>query len=706
MPIDFAAIAATFRPPVLLQMRTITQAFQSLARWLRERLDEARGLESATRDYPIVRFYNGAVTAWISAGQHGRFGTAPPPAHWWSPLADGARGMLAGLGYVATAARQEWLLPRLADALDRVMRLVLSSMRRFIPAKPRIFDLDRKGQASDLIGGVALGARAWFRGGGSMGYVKGEYGPNPGSQVWEVLQELRRLKETAGTLQWGELLDPFKTEVMPRVALLKPGKEPPPALAKAGAAPAGGGGAVKPGDAPPSAGDGEDMAATLDGVARGIGAVILAIPMLAGLLDPLVRAGVAWAKAQVIDALAGIEAEVFGLRRWVIDLVFVDLRAFGTRAHDLVQAAASVVVDTVVFATHFAAVYLAILLVSVQAFLRNAVDFVARWVDLVNAIVDTIQSIMHYNLTPWILAPLGLPRAIVSRLPAITLDRILTVGLAAAVMALRTALQAALVGADVLKSTVPFLNLGDKLLGSPIQNRLDALWEITDELVRPRWPLPDLAAPTLAYTPLGDVFGALFGKELPGLEAALLELGVAGRDRVVNLLSAGGTLLENAAGTFESEAARAAWLGSPARLREIAGWSVGVGDAAFGAQKAELESRPADPMALGFARAVARGGFDVVGAVLPAYVARMRAWWGERAPARAAEMAAAAGPSRKSFPTSVHKLDRRFQLGRVRVPRLVVRARGRGPDPALAAAVAERFRKQVEKAYAAGLATL
>jgi hypothetical protein len=144
--------------------------------------------------------------------------------------------------------------------------------------------------------------------------------------------------------------------------------------------------------------------------------------------------------------------------------------------------------------------------------------------------------------------------------------------------------------------------------------------------------------------------------------------------------------------TFAAEADRAASMGSPARLRELAAHAADMAEQVFGpeadAVQKQIAERRVDPLAAAFEDAVAGQGFQLVGAAIPAYVGEVGRYW--------------AGRPRAEHPTSPHLLARRGRLGAVHLPRMTVRAAGRSPDGALASAVAVRFRSAVGEAYLAG----
>src|SRR5262245_11941403 len=101
MPIDFTAIAAMFQEPMVYQMKLITLTFERLARWLDRRTKQTELIEQATRQFPRVDFYDGALTVWIDRSQHRTLASvAAPPGAWYSSFSRGGKAFIHGIGWV------------------------------------------------------------------------------------------------------------------------------------------------------------------------------------------------------------------------------------------------------------------------------------------------------------------------------------------------------------------------------------------------------------------------------------------------------------------------------------------------------------------------------------------------------------------------------------------------------------------------------
>src|SRR4051812_11821720 len=68
--LELQMVTALMGPPIRVQLRSLTEAFQRLGRFLRQRTEQAEALWQRTRAFPVVRFYNEAVTVWIESSQH------------------------------------------------------------------------------------------------------------------------------------------------------------------------------------------------------------------------------------------------------------------------------------------------------------------------------------------------------------------------------------------------------------------------------------------------------------------------------------------------------------------------------------------------------------------------------------------------------------------------------------------------------------
>src|SRR5690606_23554821 len=115
MPIDFEAIVARYRERLEFELRRATVAQKAITPVLGKRRSAAQAVERATRDFPIVRFYNEAVTVSLTPAQRGGPALITPPPSLSEGVARGALGFLDGLKAVAaplSRASQETAIVR------------------------------------------------------------------------------------------------------------------------------------------------------------------------------------------------------------------------------------------------------------------------------------------------------------------------------------------------------------------------------------------------------------------------------------------------------------------------------------------------------------------------------------------------------------------------------------------------------------------
>src|SRR5258708_29128952 len=104
MSLDFGTIVAPFQDRFALQFSVIQRAFDRIGDWLDQRLDGARELERASQAFPIVDFFNGAVTAAIARAQFGGLATRPAPG-FAAEMAAGGRRFVSGFENIPPGGR-------------------------------------------------------------------------------------------------------------------------------------------------------------------------------------------------------------------------------------------------------------------------------------------------------------------------------------------------------------------------------------------------------------------------------------------------------------------------------------------------------------------------------------------------------------------------------------------------------------------------
>src|SRR6266700_1744480 len=154
--IDFAKIAATFRESIDAQNQPIKDAFESLGKWLSKRMDQTNDLERSSRAFPVIRFYNDAITVWINSTQHGVLGTPEPPRTLGETFSAAGRAFMQGLGRIGQAIKEDLILPQFFGTVAAALDIVLASIEHFAKPSPELFDTGVRRRASDLFGEIGL----------------------------------------------------------------------------------------------------------------------------------------------------------------------------------------------------------------------------------------------------------------------------------------------------------------------------------------------------------------------------------------------------------------------------------------------------------------------------------------------------------------------------------------------------------------------
>jgi hypothetical protein len=655
MPIDFNAIVSLFRVPLFRELNPLKDSFRRLATWLAERFRQTNALELASRDFPVVRFYNEAVTAWVDAAQHATLGPMPLPRSVWETLGAAGQSLLSGLGVAGQSVREALILPRILGMVGAVLDLILESLERFAQPTPALFDPSGK-RASDVFGELGL----FFRGfGTSLG------------QVQEFVGGAQAMRQAISPPP-----DPFERL---RAAVQ--------------------GGSTS---GPTSAATGGTTAEMLDDVGRYITGAILALPLLPALLGNILNSAGLALRVQVLDLFQGIEAQVLRLWRRAIEFVYVGLMEHIRHITSLAAALGVLLLDNLRYYVRFGLRLGQAFMAHFTTYLHDLSVYLQYWTRLVESVRRALEAFLNFDLMPVLLGALGLPGVVLAAVPGMrrfTIDDLFDVGIGVAVTAGRIALNIwltavegavlAVAGGSVLIPFVPTLN------PRPILRRIEALRRILNLVVDiPARLPPETRLPSLAGVTFPNIYNAFFGTGAPNFRRALAGI----RDRVVaeipGILGAAAEFLRGVSDVFASAAGRAARLGSVEQYRAIADRAGALAEGIFGGQASELSQRisgaGSDPLAQSFETWVADGGFETIGQAIPLYVAEMQRYWQEQA--------------RAETPTSPHILRRRRPLGRVQTPRLTIRAPGRALDEELTATVAGRFREAIQDAYQTGAA--
>lgn len=642
MPVDFYALVVQFREDLTAQTRPMVPVFERLAEAVKKLSEQADALERATRAYPVLRYRDGALCVRVDPAGEPLLQTQQPLG-FVRGLQAGGQEFLAGIGWTRTAVEQELALPRILAVAGDALEATIASIDRFATPTPAMFD-PRARRLSDVLGLLVLAYNSML-------------GPEARDQLVGVAGGAGRMLTLPEEL---ERLFPPTTEAAAAVAPV---------------------GAI------------DAWVATLEETSVAFVDLVLLLPVLGDALASLVREGSLEAKRQILTELSEVEAQVVALRAAAIDglLAGVDVGDVAARWLDAAQVVILANADVL---TVFAPSLLDTLLTGTRAF-TEGVNAWGRWV---SSLMETFRQIndtaMGFDLLGYVLRAI-LPDWVVDRLPMIPevtvgdlIDFLMGLGGTVLKHTLNVFFEGALRALNALDH-LPWVDLEEEYW------KLEAIQQICNiVLTRKPFPFPPDVGPIGALAGFPDLYQAFFGggREAEFL-AAIDTFGLEARAGVHGALGGAATLMGDLAETFAREADRAAVLGSPARLRELAVDAGELSERVFGPEadrtRADAAARPPDVVGATFEEAVTSGGFALVGAAIPAYVGEMRRFWERPRP-------------RPEPVTSPHILARHGRLGGVRVPRMTVNAPRRRPDRALATLVADRFHTEVGAAYVRG----
>ncbi|MFL6120429.1 hypothetical protein [Actinophytocola sp.] len=650
MPIDFAAIAARFAVAFAAQLKNAVTAQKSLEKALGRRRDAARLVDRATGGFPIVRFYDGAVSLVLPPNQRALLTLATPPLSVGQGLAAGGHDFLDGLALATAPLRgdsQETAIARFLTGADSALREVEASLVRFEKAGPQMFDPNRR-TASDLFGLAALGFRALAEASRRSG---------------ELQRLTEQLAATTGVLG---------------MALPVP------------AAPDGG-----------AAASTRSMAETMDALAYEVVAGIVVIGTLPGLIEDLVTGLVPWLELVVLGELSAIEQHVLDFRAAAFEAVFGGLTRLADRGTHLISGAHYVIAAHVTFELRFLRVFATELAVGVRDFIHGLTEFLGDVVDLVRWLPTLLQAVTGFELTRIGSSALGW---VTEHSINVSLDNLLDDDGTGVNRTLQARLNWLIDKFEGALRKAHENRVVRWVAGDYVERGLRAV-------ASARWLVRELfvsGGPTDAIPRLPEAAPLVFHSDFPNLGetffGAPTRAGVVGGvERIERALRTGvGTALNRTAraftdlaGEFATEATRSATVDT--RLARVAEQSDRLADTVFGPEvAAERRERPEEAVARALESWLATGGFLLVGEVIPGYVAELAAHW-------RATLAEGTELTAELTPTSPHILRRRATLGKVALPRLTLHGGvGTELDEEFADAVADRFAGAVRDAYETG----
>ncbi|MEV0248480.1 hypothetical protein AB0H76_17915 [Nocardia sp. NPDC050712] len=659
MPIDFASVASKFAAAFAAQLR-VGPAQRAIEAALTRRLEAARLVDRATEGFPIVRFYNGALSLWLPPGQRGTLAPATPQRSLLDHLGAGGLGFLDGLGRAIDPLRagsQETAIARFATAANRALADLQASVRRFRVPTPAMFD-PRARTAGDLAGLMALAFQVLAEAATTSGAVR------------------RLAGQLRGTLAALGIAVPDRiTRVLGPVAV----------------------------DAPPV---GRTLAETADALAREtLGALVL-VGSLPKLIEWLLTEGALALRKSVLDGFRRAEHHVYHLRGAVFEFAFGGGTRLAARGVALVGALGAVLGAHLEFQLKFYRAYGTGFAGGVREFVVELGLFLRDVLRLLRGIPVLLGAITAIGLGDLLRAKLGGWAVLV---PALSLDDLLDdTGTAVDTGKrdeLHDMLNAAQGAIDDLRRTVPGIDLltdkleyGERQIGRT-RRLVDALF--TSGGSGTALPIMAEAAPLNFRSEFPDLAETVFGG---GRKQQLLD-GVTRIEHAARL--AGAKVfrrtfrnLNTLSDQFAGEAARAAKVDEKGRLAALGPQADALAEAFYGPevdeQRRAVARHPQEALAKAFETWLATGGFLLVGEAIPAYVGHLAATY-------RAQLAQGSELTFELTPTSPHLLRKRALLGRVRMPRLTLRAAAGTPlDAALAEEIAEQFGGAVLAAYRTG----
>ncbi len=626
MPIDFAAIVAQFYPLMQPQVNLITKSFERLAKWLQPHWLRTRNMFEVTRDFPVLEFYNGALSVSLDRGQYGYLGVSPdhpnrrgsgePDLSPLGRLVEGGRRFWDGLRQVPIMVEQEFAIPRLLSTLADMAEAILDSMRRFAQPTREMFRLTGH-TASDLFGEAALFWRAITRYSGMLDIVATAIGA---FQVREAIQSLSSAEEQ---------------EVGPA----------------------------------------RNWIDSLSDVVRGIAGVILLLPAGMALISATLDTAILALKIKVLREFQGIERQVVGVRRSVLDFFYGENAGIGLMAQDFLQVTVEVLLANVTFYVEFLSRYFEQVVPELRRFSTELGPFLASVLTAVRAYIASWGTFFDRDLWEFLNEGVGITVLSDPDPPPVTLGQMVEILTGTGSASQRDAI---LQYIDDELSTYRYLPV--------IGPRLRAFERLLHGPARPVIALPAEAAAPLPSPVFPDLYEVWFGVGRPDLLLILGQMLDPIRIGVRDALGTGSTALADVSGQFARAAARESRTPLGDRFSAIQGFATSFADRVFGDERRGLAARiaqqPFDP----FLALVRAGGFDVIGQVVPRYIEQMDSYWRGRL---------------RDIPVSPLILARRRKLT-VRVQRMSFDATGQQLDDSLIDRIAASFKEAVENSYRTG----
>jgi len=675
MPIslDLVNFAEAFRIPLL---KSIAESFVRLGEWLKKRITRADDLEKATSRIPVVWLYNEAVTLWIDASQKDVLAPKEPQPSFGDHLKAAGDRLWAGLKDVVELPREALIIPRFFDAVLAGVDEIVKSVERFRKPSASMFDTKAR-TASDLFGEAVLAFRALYS---SKDQLWG---------FWTTLRILKGSKKESGSVE--------SVNALPDL---------------------------------------------FERVTRYIVAGLYLIPLLPEFIKRVWKEASIFIRGKVLDEFADVEEKVFGVRRTIIDLFYVDLR--GSLRKGLAAALAWRFV-----ATAWVELFLDLserwgkqLFDQFRDYFTDMSEFIKKMTFVFHELEGLLEELTKIDLMPILIGKLETKGKLASLLaspPSITLgDLADQTSRAAANKRMQDWLTSIerRGGAAVGAGTATVVGGAIALFGGPIgwvigggligggvagggtylylRHKLKPVREILNIALETKTeepeetaaftkPLPQFPDISEAFTTLAQPLRELLAEFVPSLQSQTKEL-----------IDTGVEALDTIGKHFDRAAASALRGPSAEQYLAISGTAASMAEKMFPADDVIGNEPDAVITAIArswenwFARSEqgALAGFDVIGSVIPKYIAAMRDYWAERQAAGEEATVRLPEDLPKDFPTSPHIMALRPVLSRTMVPRVTIDATGHALDQSLMQRVADAFLDRVQAAHVQGVAKL
>ncbi|WP_437594127.1 hypothetical protein [Sorangium sp. So ce1000] len=633
----------------LRPVKDIAASFERLGKWLSDRVKKAEAIEQRSRRFPVIQFYNGAVVLFIDPIQKDALAPDEPPKSFLDHLREGGRRFAEGLKDTVALPANEAIIPNLLDALDTAVKAVLASVERFMKPDRALFDTDAR-KASDVFGEAAL--------------------------AFQVLASSK--EQLIGARGSGGFAAALKLLMAPK------GEEGGP-LESASALP--------------------DL---LQDLVRYIVGGLFLIPVGAELVKRVWKEATIFIRAKAIDVFSDIEQEVFGVRREIVDLFYVDLRDALRDAISLAEAWSTAAVGFVRLFVGASRMFSEQLITTfgkwfgeLQTFMRKVVDVFGYLENLLDALVKI--DLMEL-LVPVLAEKLGKVWWIVAKVSDVPTLRIEELAEPQTRARAYARFDAWLNQIKKNLGRVAFVVgglIGRGALRAYIESKLKPVRDVLKQAIAK--PSADVAETSafqdLKIPGLPDI-GSVLTKWIAPLRGSVSgfidTLGKETKaitDKGAEMLEALGLRFDRAAASALRGPSAKQFLAISEKAGELAKRAFPDTDVAGPAPEAAFVE-----MAKQFDAWVARAGIEVAGAALPYYFVAMRRYFEEQQ--QRGEESTVRLP--EDLPTSPHIMALRPALARTLVPRLTIKAHGRALDDALVDDVAAAFLLQVQEAHGSG----